>query len=67
MLLLPRTQVIELDMSIDEAMKLVVTLGVVVPDAPVHGTAPSGAGGSAALPAKPMPTGAPVVPAAPGT
>ena len=69
MLLLPRSQVIELDMSIDEAMKLVVTLGVVVPDAPVHGTAPSGegAGGGTALSTQPMPTAAPVVPAAPGT
>lgn len=69
-LLLPRTQVIELDMSIDEAMKLVVTLGVVVPDAPVHAVTPSGGAGAAAstaLPASPMPQVAPVVPAAPGT
>jgi uncharacterized membrane protein len=68
-LLLPRSQVIELDMSIDEAMKLIVTLGVVVPDAPVHGVAPSAAStaGSAPLAPAPMPTAAPVVPAARGT
>jgi uncharacterized membrane protein len=67
-LLLPRSQVIELDMSIDEAMKFVVTLGVVVPNGPVHGTAPSGASTAASptLPVTPMAT-APVVPVARGT
>ncbi len=68
-LLLPRSQVIELDMSIDEAMKFVVTLGVVAPVTPVHGVAPSGAGtaSSTAPAAMPMPTAVPVVPAARGT
>jgi uncharacterized membrane protein len=32
-MLVPRSQAIELDMSIDEAMKMIVTLGVVVPEA----------------------------------
>jgi uncharacterized membrane protein len=32
--MLPRSQVIELDMSVDAAMKLIVTLGVVAPPAP---------------------------------
>ena len=65
-LLLPRSQVIELDMSIDEAMKLIVTLGVVVPDSPVHATGPSAVSpaGDSVLPAAPLP-GAPIVPAAP--
>ena len=63
----PRSRVIELDMSIDEAMKLVVTLGVVVPGAPVHAAAPSGAvTGAAGAPPLPTPAGAPIVPATPG-
>ena len=33
-MMVPRSQVIELDMSIDAAMRMVVTLGVVVPTAP---------------------------------
>jgi uncharacterized membrane protein len=66
-LLLPRSQVIELDMSVDEAMRFVITLGVVVPHAPVHGAAPTGAAGVSppALAANALATGAPVVPAAP--
>jgi uncharacterized membrane protein len=32
--MVPRSQAIELDMSIDAAMKMIVTLGVVVPPAP---------------------------------
>jgi uncharacterized membrane protein len=66
-LLLPRSQVIELDMSIDEAMKLIVTLGVVVPDSPVHAAGPGAlsTAGSSVLPSAPTPTAAPIVPAAP--
>jgi uncharacterized membrane protein len=33
-MMVPRSQAIELDMSIDAAMKMIVTLGVVVPPAP---------------------------------
>ena len=33
--MVPRTQVIELDMTVDAAMKMIVTLGVVTPQAPV--------------------------------
>ena len=36
--LLPRSQVIALDMSVDEAMKMIVTLGVVAPQ--LHGQPP---------------------------
>ena len=32
--MVPRSQAIELDMSVDAAMKMIVTLGVVVPPAP---------------------------------
>jgi hypothetical protein len=32
--MVPRSQAIELEMSIDAAMKMIVTLGVVVPPAP---------------------------------
>jgi uncharacterized membrane protein len=32
--LVPRREVIELDMSVDAAMKMIVTLGVVIPDQP---------------------------------
>jgi len=60
-LLLPRSQVIELDMSIDEAMKLVVTLGVVVPGSPVHAAA-----ATAAPPTATVPAGTGVAPAIPG-
>lgn len=68
-LLLPRSEVVELDMSIDEAMKLVITLGVVVPNTPVHASAAGGAvGGTASVLAAPsVPAGAPVVPATPAT
>lgn len=34
-ILVPQDQLIELDMSVDAAMKMIVTCGVVVPDAPV--------------------------------
>jgi len=37
----PRTQCIEMDMSIDTAMKMIVTLGVVGPGGAAHATAPS--------------------------
>lgn len=69
MLLLPRSQVIELDMNIDEAMRLIVTLGVVVPDAPVYGSVPSGTGAGAApaLAATALAATVPVVPAGRGT
>jgi uncharacterized membrane protein len=30
----PRRQVVELDMSVDEAMKMIITCGVVVPHPP---------------------------------
>jgi uncharacterized membrane protein len=33
-MMVPRSQAIELEMSIDAAMKMIVTLGVVVPPAP---------------------------------
>jgi uncharacterized membrane protein len=33
-MMVPRSQAIELDMSVDAAMKMIVTLGVVVPAAP---------------------------------
>ena len=32
--MVPRSQIIELDMSVDAAMKMIVTLGVVIPPAP---------------------------------
>jgi uncharacterized membrane protein len=44
-LLLPRSQVIELDMTPDAAMKLIVTLGVIMPPAPM----PVSAGAAAAV------------------
>jgi uncharacterized membrane protein len=34
-ILVPQTQLIELDMSVDAAMKMIVTCGVVLPDPPV--------------------------------
>lgn len=34
--ILPRRQVVELDMSVDAAMKMIITCGVVVPPAPDH-------------------------------
>jgi len=33
--IVPRSQIVELDMSVDEAMKMIITCGVVVPAAPV--------------------------------
>ena len=35
MVIVPRRQVVELDMSVDAAMKMIITCGVVVPPAPV--------------------------------
>jgi uncharacterized membrane protein len=49
--IVPRSQAIELNMSIDEALKMIVTLGVVAPEA--------------AVPAAVMPATGAVVPAAP--
>lgn len=34
--ILPRRQIVELDMSVDAAMKMIITCGVVVPPAPDH-------------------------------
>lgn len=34
--ILPRRQLVELDMSVDAAMKMIITCGVVVPPAPEH-------------------------------
>ena len=34
-ILVPQTQLLELDMSVDAAMKMIVTCGVVLPDPPV--------------------------------
>jgi uncharacterized membrane protein len=34
--MVPRSQAVELDMSVDAAMKMIVTLGVVMPPAPVR-------------------------------
>ena len=39
LVLLPRRQVVELDMSVDEAMKMIITCGVVVPHASHTGAA----------------------------
>jgi uncharacterized membrane protein len=39
--LIPRSQAIELDMSVDAAMKMIVTLGVIMPTAPAPVPAPS--------------------------
>jgi len=33
LVIVPRRQVVELDMSVDEAMKMIITCGVVVPHA----------------------------------
>ncbi len=53
--MLPRDQIVELDMSVDAAMKMIVTLGVVVPtEAPINavpGAAPPAAPPSATPPA----------------
>ena len=38
--ILPRRQIVELDMSVDAAMKMIITCGVVVPPAPVQGRKP---------------------------
>ena len=35
LVIVPRRQVVELDMSVDEAMKMIITCGVVVPHAHV--------------------------------
>jgi len=32
--MLPRSEVLELDMSVDEALKYIISMGVVVPAAP---------------------------------
>jgi uncharacterized membrane protein len=34
--MVPRSQVIELDMSVEAALKMIVTLGVVAPPPPQH-------------------------------
>jgi uncharacterized membrane protein len=67
-LIVPRSQVIELDMNIDEAMKMIVTLGVVAPEAPspAPGRPESTAVSPSAPPSPSAPT-APVVPVARGT
>ena len=36
LVLLPRREVVELDMSVDAAMRMIITCGVVVPPAPAH-------------------------------
>jgi uncharacterized membrane protein len=36
LVIVPRSQVVELDMSVDAAMKMIITCGVVVPPAPVE-------------------------------
>jgi uncharacterized membrane protein len=36
-LMLPKADVIELDMSVDAALKYIVSMGVVAPGAPVNG------------------------------
>ena len=54
--MIPRSQVIELDMSVDAAMKMIVTLGVVTPPVPagvVPAHAPAAAGSP--LPGSPPP------------
>lgn len=38
MVVVPRRQVVELDMSVDAAMKMIITCGVVVPPAPAKAT-----------------------------
>ena len=39
LVVVPRRQVVELEMSVDEAMKMIITCGVVVPPAPhAHAT-----------------------------
>jgi uncharacterized membrane protein len=38
--ILPRRQIVELDMSVDAAMKMIITCGVVVPPAPAPGRKP---------------------------
>jgi uncharacterized membrane protein len=49
LVMLPRSQVIELDMSVDAALRMIVTCGVVVPPHPAHpAVAKSQAGKSAA-------------------
>jgi uncharacterized membrane protein len=35
LVVVPRSQVVELDMTVDAAMKMIITCGVVVPPAPV--------------------------------
>jgi uncharacterized membrane protein len=67
-LIVPRSQAIELDMSIDEAMKMVVTLGVVAPEttspAPARPDAPAVASQAAPSPSA---KAAPALPIARGT
>jgi uncharacterized membrane protein len=37
MLFVPRKEIVELDMAVDDALKLIISLGVVVPDwHPLH-------------------------------
>ena len=36
LVMVPRSEVVELDMSVDAAMKMIITCGVVVPPAPAH-------------------------------
>jgi uncharacterized membrane protein len=38
LVVVPRSAVVELDMSVDAAMKMIITCGVVVPPAPAHTT-----------------------------
>jgi uncharacterized membrane protein len=45
-LMLPRSEVIELDMTIDEALKYIISMGVVVP--PIHAARPVNAPGAPA-------------------
>jgi len=40
LVILPRRQVVELDMSVDAAMKMIITCGVVVPPAAAHASPP---------------------------
>jgi uncharacterized membrane protein len=40
-LMMPRSEVIELDMSVDAALKYIVSMGVVAPNAPPAQVAPA--------------------------
>jgi uncharacterized membrane protein len=59
LIVVPRNQIIELDMSVDSAMKMIITCGVVVPPATAGATPPAASVRPPPGPARPPIAGAP--------